>query len=92
MIALFFTYGFLFDGFKMIKFEYECNINKDFKIDILNNDYKIDEKEYAVYDKKYKTARFNLKADIDFALSDKIIICKNSSLSDLVEKYGKSGY
>ena len=39
LITLFLTYGFLFDGFKMLKFRYECNIKKDFKIEILDSNY-----------------------------------------------------
>ncbi|WP_195836345.1 hypothetical protein, partial [Campylobacter portucalensis] len=46
LITLFFTYGFLFDGFKMLKFRYECNIKKDFKIEIVSDDYEIKNSDY----------------------------------------------
>lgn len=46
LIVLFFTYGFVFDGFKMLKFRYECNIKKDFKIEIVSDDYEIKESDY----------------------------------------------
>ncbi|MDA3053651.1 hypothetical protein OFO01_08665 [Campylobacter sp. JMF_01 NE2] len=39
LITLFLTYGFLFDGFKILKFRYECDIKKNFKIEILDNNY-----------------------------------------------------
>jgi hypothetical protein len=39
LITLFLTYGFLFDGFKMLKFRYECNVKKEFKIEILDSNY-----------------------------------------------------
>ena len=39
LITLFLTYGFVFDGFKMLKFRYECNIKKDFKIEIVDDNY-----------------------------------------------------
>ena len=43
LIALFFTYGFVFDGFKIAKFEYECNVKKNFKVEILNSDYTVND-------------------------------------------------
>ena len=46
LIVLFFTYGFVFDGFKMLKFRYECDIKKDFKIEIVSDDYEIKESDY----------------------------------------------
>ena len=46
LITLFLTYGFLFDGFKILKFRYECNIKKDFKIEIISDDYEIKESDY----------------------------------------------
>lgn len=46
LITLFLTYGFVFDGFKMLKFRYECNIKKDFKIEIVSDDYEIKESDY----------------------------------------------
>ena len=39
LTTLFFTYGFLFDGFKMLKFRYECDIKKNFKIEIVDDNY-----------------------------------------------------
>ncbi|MDA3048785.1 hypothetical protein OFO03_01090 [Campylobacter sp. JMF_02 ED1] len=46
LMVLFFTCEFVFDGFKILKFEYECNIKKDFKIEIVSDDYEIKESDY----------------------------------------------
>ncbi|MDA3052011.1 hypothetical protein OFO01_00885 [Campylobacter sp. JMF_01 NE2] len=46
LMVLFFTCGFVFDGFKMLKFRYECDIKKNFKIEIVSDDYEIKESDY----------------------------------------------
>ena len=45
LIVLFFTYGFLFDGFKAIIFYYDCLIKKDYKFEILDNNYTLSDIE-----------------------------------------------
>ena len=45
LITLFLTYGFLFDGFKAIMFYYDCLIKKDYKFEILDNNYTLSDIE-----------------------------------------------
>ena len=45
LITLFLTCGFLFDWFKAIMFYYDCLIKKDYKFEILDNNYTLSDIE-----------------------------------------------
>lgn len=93
LIVLFFTYGFVFDGFKMLKFRYECNIKKDFKIEIVSDDYEIEESDYAIIKKDFPyTYTSYPDTNISFSFNNDLKSCYNSTLLDLAKKCGKSGY
>lgn len=62
-----------FDSFRIYKFKLDCAIGKNYKVEILDNNYTLDK--------------------INFAKTDEIRHCANSSLSDLQTKCGtKMGY
>ncbi|MDA3062531.1 MULTISPECIES: hypothetical protein [unclassified Campylobacter] len=45
LMVLFFTCGFVFDGFKAVIFYYDCLIKKDYKFEILDNNYTLSDIE-----------------------------------------------
>jgi len=93
LITLFLTYGFVFDGFKMLKFRYECNIKKDFKIEIISDDYEIKESDYVVIKKDFPyTYTLYPDSNISFSFNNDLKSCYNSTLLDLSKKCGESGY
>ncbi|MDA3062008.1 MULTISPECIES: hypothetical protein [unclassified Campylobacter] len=93
LTILFLTYGFVFDGFKILKFEYECNIKKDFKIEIVSDDYEIKESDYMIIKKDFPyTYTSYPDSNISFLSNDDLKSCYYSDLSDLAKKCGKSGY
>ena len=93
LTTLFFTYGFLFDGFKILKFRYECNIKKDFKIEIVSDDYEIKESDYVIIKKDFPyTYTSYPDTNISFSSNNDLKSCYNSTLLDLAKKCGKSGY
>lgn len=93
LIVLFFTYGFVFDGFKMLKFRYECDIKKDFKIEIVSDDYEIKESDYMIIKKDFPyTYTSYPDSNISFSSNTDLKSCYWADLSDLAKKCGKSGY
>ena len=93
LTTLFFTYGFLFDGFKILKFRYECNVKKEFKIEIVSNDYEIKKSDYVVIKKDFPyTYTLYPDSNISFSFNNDLKSCYNSTLLDLSKKCGESGY
>ena len=93
LITLFLTYGFVFEVFKMLKFRYECDIKKDFKIEIVSDDYEIKESDYMIIKKDFPyTYTSYPDSNISFSSNTDLKSCYWADLSDLAKKCGKSGY